>query len=125
MSSKTRYRRVPTHVTPYLAAAAVLAAMAGTLRADTITDPVGDFLPSYVGVRGPDLDVVSASFSLRGDRFEFSGTMNGPIGSTPNGFYVWGVDRGSGTHGFPVIAPGVTFDTLLILTPQNPNGSAV
>jgi hypothetical protein len=109
-----------------VAAAGLAFALGGSpLRAGTISDPVGDFLPSYTGVKGTDLDAISAGFFLQGDKFIFTASMHGQIRTTPGGFYVWGVDRGSGTHGFPVIAPGVVFDTLLILTPQNPNGSAV
>src|SRR5262249_553304 len=35
-------------------------------------------------------------------------------------FYVWGFNRGAGTQGFPVIAPGVRFDRVVVL---NNNGT--
>ena len=41
--------------------------------------------------------------------------MNGAIGTTSGAIYVWGVDRGAGTVGFPTMAPGVIFDRVVIL----------
>ena len=58
--------------------------VAGPARADSVvTDPVGDFLPTYAGPRGGDLDVVSTSVSLIRTNFIFSATMNGAIGTPP------------------------------------------
>ena len=65
-----------------------------------ISDPVGDFLPSYTGVPDPGLDVVvhEAAYLEDEGRVVFSGTMNGPIAETQaiGGVYVIGVDRGQG-----------------------------
>lgn len=30
---------------------------------------------------------------------------------------MWGVNRGSGTQGFPTLAPGVLFDAVVVITP--------
>lgn len=59
-------------------------------------DPAGDFLSSYVGPKGGDLDVAAAQVTFTGTDFLFSATMNAPIGTTPQAFYVFGVDRGAG-----------------------------
>src|SRR5262245_27928565 len=63
---------------------------------EIITDPVGDFPATYGFPQVGDLDVVSAQVIFTGSEFLFSGTMNGVPGTTPEAFYVWGVDRGVG-----------------------------
>ena len=53
------------------------------------------------------------------DLFTLSATMDGAIGSTAGGFYVWGVNRGAGTAGFANIGiTGVRFDRVVILRPD-------
>jgi hypothetical protein len=94
-----------------------------TVRTDKIVDPVGDFVPTYVGPRGGDLDVVSAQAIFTGTEFLFSGTMDAPIGTTPQGFYVWGVDRGAGsrTANFTQLGlPDIVFDLVVSITPGGP-----
>ncbi len=86
--------------------------------AAVITDPAGDFLPSYTGLKNGDLDVLNAQVFFDGINFLFTSTQNGPIGQTPTGIYVWGIDRGAGTVGFPDIAPGVTFDAVFVINPS-------
>lgn len=117
-----------------LAATGVLWAVSGSASAIAITDPVGDFLPTYTASgrpTGADLDVVSAEVIYHPDtqQFQFIGTMAGAIGTTPaaggeSPLYVWGVDRGQGTERFlagtPSIGDGVAFDSVVIL---RPNGS--
>ena len=95
--------------------AAALAAAAGTSFA--VNDPIGDFLPSYTGVHAADLDVVSSfvTYNPGSDTFFFSGTMNGAIGTTSTAFYVWGLDRGTGTARFGALADHVLFDSVVIL----------
>jgi uncharacterized protein (TIGR03118 family) len=85
-----------------------------------ISDPVGDFLPTYEGPADPALDVVAHEVRIVGDRMEFFGRMDGPIGAATqpeNGFYLFGVDRGLGTARFlagsPVIGPNVTWDVVV------------
>ena len=86
-------------------------------RASLIADPAGDFLPSFTGPRGADLDVRSGEVSFDGSTFTFESTSAGPIGTTPAGFFVWGVNRGAGTARFGAIAPGVLFDFVVIIRP--------
>ena len=118
-----------------LATLGVMASLSSAAMAIPITDPVGDFLPSYIASGRPigaDLDVVSAEVIYQPtlNRFQFIGTMAGAIGTTPaaggeSPLYVWGIDRGQGTERFlagtPSIGDGVAFDSVFIL---RPDGSA-
>lgn len=103
-----------------IAAAAVLALAALPAHAAPITDPVGDFIPSFAGAQTPDLDVVAASADLVNSTFVLGGTFNGAVGSTAGTVYVFGVNRGQGTARFGAIAPGVLFDSVVIVTPGSP-----
>jgi hypothetical protein len=104
-----------------LAAAAL---MAGPLAAHAVgvADPVGDFLPTFGGTAAmTDLDVVSAyvTYNASTDIFTFTSTQAGAVGSTANGLYVWGINRGAGTAGFAANGlPGVRFDSVLLLRPD-------
>lgn len=100
------------------AAAAVLALAAFPAHAAPITDPVGDFIPSFAGAQTPDRDVVSASADLVNGNFIFQGTFNGAVGSTAGTVYVFGVNRGQGTARFGAIASNVLFDSVVIVTPN-------
>ena len=100
-------------------------ALSGSALATPINDPVGDFLPTYIGVKGGDLDVVKAEVTLiANNTFNFFAQLNGNIGTTPGGFYVFGLDRGAGTErfvsGVPSVGAGVFFDSVVII---NPSGS--
>ncbi|MBL8278712.1 MAG: PEP-CTERM sorting domain-containing protein [Pelomonas sp.] len=89
---------------------------------DGITDPQGDFLATFAGsAASADLDVLSASvfYNPNTDLFTLTATMDGLIGSTATGFYVWGVNRGAGTAGFASLGlNGVRFDRVIILRPD-------
>ena len=90
------------------------------LSDSVVADPIGDFLTTYVGPKGGDLDVVTAQVTFTGTEFVFSGTMNAPIGTTTDGFYVWGLDRGLGNKiaDFAQIGlPDVIFDLVVIAQP--------
>lgn len=113
-----------------LATGAALPALAAP-----ISDPAGDFLPSYAGPQGGDLDVLSTSGDFFGTSYRFSATLNGAVGATPGGVYVFGVDRGQGTARFGALATGVLFDSVVTVTPGSggvavavrdllPNGAA-
>lgn len=93
------------------------------VKADLITDSANDFLASYTGAKNGDLDVVSAQVFFNGSSFMFTSTQAAPIGTTAGAIYVWGINRGAGTQGFPVIAPGVLFDSIFIVNPAG--GSTV
>jgi hypothetical protein len=87
---------------------------------EIITDPVGDFLPSYGFTQVGDLDVVRAQVIFTGTEFLFSGTMDAPIGTSPQAFYVWGVDRGVGaqTRSFERLGlPNIVFDLVVVAYP--------
>jgi hypothetical protein len=91
-------------------------------NATALTDPTGDFIAAFGGVKGADLDVVYTDVVYDGSNFNFYAEMNGAIGTTP-GFYVWGIDRGTGatTSNFASLGlPGIFFDALLFV---NPDGS--
>ena len=100
------------------AVAALLALTAVQAHATAITDPVGDFIPSFAGAQTPDRDVVSASADLVNGNFIFRGSFNGAAGSTAGTVYVFGVNRGQGTARFGAIAPNVLFDSVVIVTPN-------
>lgn len=99
------------------AAIASTAMLAGSAAfAVPFVDPVGDFIPSFVGPRNADLDVVTSEMTLEGSQFVFNARLAGPVGLTTGSLYVLGLDRGAGTARFPVIAPGVLFDEVLAVT---------
>lgn len=104
-------------------AAAALAAPALGHAADSISDPLGDFLPSFAGLASasPDLDVLGATvtYNPSTDQYTFSSVQAGEVGTTANGLYVWGVNRGGGTAGFAANGlPGVLFDSVVLLRPN-------
>jgi hypothetical protein len=66
-----------------------------------ISDPAGDFLPTYVGPQNGDLDVLEAEVFFDGSSFLFTSTSNAAIGTTPGGVFVWGINRGAGLRLFP------------------------
>jgi hypothetical protein len=91
-----------------------------------ISDPVGDFLPTYTGAHDPGLDVVSHEVVYLEDqaRLVFFGHMAGPIAPTQTvgGLYLFGVDRGQGTPRFlgrtPAIGPNVLWDSIVRVNPD-------
>ena len=101
-----------------LAVFAALAGLSGRAGAGIVSDPADDFLPSYVGAHGGDLDVTSIDVTFDGNKFVLSATMSGAIGTTPGALYVWGVDRGAGTARFGSLASGVLFDSVIVLQPN-------
>jgi hypothetical protein len=89
---------------------------------DGITDRPGDFLSTFAGsTASTDLDVISASvlYDPAANLYTLISTMNGPVGLTSTGLYVWGVNRGAGTAGFAANGiDGVRFDRVVILRPD-------
>lgn len=100
-----------------------------------ITDAKGDFLAIYGGTAADtDLDVVSASafYNAATDLFTLTATMDGAIGKTATGAYIWGVNRGAGTAAFaPAGFTGVRFDAVIGFLPNGagfipgPNGNTL
>jgi hypothetical protein len=118
-------QRRPVRARSLTAAALAFAAAgvsAGAAQAATVVDPSGDFLPTFAGPAAADLDLVSASASLQGGDLTLTATLDGAVGTTPGGFYVWGINRGGGQALFqnstPQLAPGVKFDAVVILRPD-------
>lgn len=97
--------------------AVALTTVIATAHAAVITDPVGDFIPSFTGAKTADRDVVSASASYANGVFDFGGTFAGAVGSTAGTVYVFGINRGGGTARFGALATGVLFDSVVIVTP--------
>lgn len=99
--------------------------LASPALAATVSDPTGDFLPSFVGTASPDLDVTSFSVSLDpgATTFTLGAVLAGDINPALAGFYVIGVDTGAGAiRPFGAIGePNVIFDQVLIV---QKNGTA-
>ncbi|MEO6281319.1 PEP-CTERM sorting domain-containing protein [Roseateles sp.] len=90
---------------------------------DGITDPKGDFLATFAGSSASaDLDVVAATvlYNASLDTFFLKATLDGNVGSTATGVYVWGVNRGAGTAGFGASLglDGVRFDRVILVRPD-------
>lgn len=116
-------RRTMAHNNLALAALFFAAFSAG---ATTITTTSG-FLSSYTGTQGQDLNIASAEAFFDGTNYNFTSTLDAPIGTTSNVFYVWGVDRGllspSNEAIFGAFRPGVLFDAVVILQDMGGTGS--
>lgn len=93
-------------------------ALASAAQAQAVADAVGDFIPSYTGPKGADLDVVAMQATYNGATFRLDATTNGAIGQTTGGVYVWGFNRGKGTARFGAIASNVLFDSVIIVDPK-------
>lgn len=102
-----------------LCAGAVFALAAGSASARTITDPTGDFLPSFVGDKDPDLDVtsLSVSFDPVASAFLIGATFAGDVNASRPGLYVLGIDTGTGpAHPFGGIGePNVVFNQVALI----------
>lgn len=109
----------------WLAAALLPIVASSPALATTVSDPVGDILPSFVGTGSPDLDVTSFSVSLDPGvtTFSLGAVLAGDINSALAGFYVIGVNTGAGAiKPFSGIGePNVTFDQVIIV---QKNGTA-
>lgn len=107
-----------------LAALALLGLPLASQALNSVDDPQGDFLATFAGSHAStDLDVLSATvtYNAATDFFTLSATMDGSVGSTATGLYVWGVNRGAGVASFASSGiTGVRFDRVILL---NPNGT--
>jgi hypothetical protein len=95
------------------------AVVAAPVAANTLTDPEGDFLATYIGPQNGDLDVLSVTAEYSGTFVRLSSVHAGAIGTTVGAPHVWGVDRGAGTARFvggsPSVGAGVLFDSVVVL----------
>jgi PEP-CTERM motif len=98
---------------------ALILGFGGTASAATVTDPTGDFLPSYTGSHDGDLDVTSFSvnFDSGTSTFLLDATLAGAIHPDAAGLYAIGVDTGAGANApFGSIgAPHVIFDQIVVV----------
>lgn len=104
-----------------IAAMAALSICAGAVpaAAATVTDPVGDFLPSFVGDQTPDLDVTSFSvtYNPATEIFTIGASFAGAIVPELDNYYVIGVNTGAGAIApFGSIGqPNVVFDRVILV----------
>lgn len=108
------------------AAAALSLALIGCVgsSASVVSDPPNDFLPTFNGPHNGDLDVLSTNVTLNGSNFDFTATLNGPVGETSGAVYIFGLDRGKGTAKFANLGhAGVVFDSTFVI--NNTGGGVV
>lgn len=104
-----------------VAAGAVLALAAGTAaQAGIVLDPVGDYInPMNAPTAQPDLDVTSFQviFDRSSQSFELAATFAGAVDTAKEGFYVIGVNTGTGPIApfGPVGQPNVRFNQAMII----------
>ena len=118
--------RTPLHAAAL--GAALLLSASLSHAALGVVDPIGDFLPTFTGQHGADLDVVStfATYNASTNIFHISGTFAGAVGTTTGALYVFGFDRGAGTERFAAAGyPGVVFDSVVSLNPFNLAASSI
>jgi hypothetical protein len=105
-------------------AALALVAGTGTAQAVTVTDPTGDFLPSFVGPNDADLDVTSFSvtYNAATSTFTLGAVFAGVVDPLKAGRYVFGVNTGTGVNApFAAIGqPLVRFNQAVVI---NKNGT--
>jgi hypothetical protein len=113
---KPRWRAIGAALT---LAAATLAAPAAQAA---LMDPLNDFLSTYSGPKNGDLDVLSVDARQDGTNVTLTSILDGAIGTTGTGVYIWGVNRGAGTEGLqagtPPVGAGVFFDAVVVLLPN-------
>ena len=81
-----------------LPAAGAVFALAVAAPAYAVTDPTGDFLPTFVGAQDADLDVIDFTvvFDEAAATFAMHATLAGDIDPSRFGLYVIGVNTGTG-----------------------------
>ncbi len=90
----------------------------GALQAEAsvVNDAAGDYLATYTGSKAGDLDVTDAllTYNPASDIFHFESTFAANLGASPSGFYILGINRGSGTAAFAANGlPNVLFDSVV------------
>lgn len=115
---------------PPWAIALVLAVVLGQARlaeAGVITDPTGDFLPTYTGPKIGALDVISAGGTFDGTTYHLFAMLAGPAVSAPAGSsFVWGINKGGAPEvfvtGTPSVGAGVRFNAVGLIRPDGSLG---
>lgn len=98
--------------------AAIGLATTAQAQSHSVTDPAGDFLASYTGPHQADLDVTSLSVSYDASTMNFliQSTFAGAIDPATPGFYVIGVNTGTGTGPFGSIGePNILFNQVAVV----------
>jgi hypothetical protein len=99
--------------------AAALGLAATPASAGIVSDVQGDWAPGYTGQKLDDLDVkaFSVAYDAGASLFHLKGTMWGNITAGTEGFYVIGVDTGTGpSHPFGALGqPNVTFNGVMLV----------
>lgn len=127
-----------TRFAPSLISALVIAAaLAGMApAAHAFTGGANDFIPTYTGPKGGDLDVLSANVFFDGTTFALTTTLNAAVGTTPSTtvgtttssvLYVWGFNRGASTALFSPAIPNtdqVKFDSVVSIG-QDGSGAVI
>jgi hypothetical protein len=103
---------------------ATLFCVALSAGAGPITTNTG-FLGTFSGLQNGDLNVASAQVFFDGVNYDFTSTLSAAVGTTTGVDYIWGVDRGLAPDeaGFGAFAPGVLFDSVVILSDSGGVGS--
>jgi len=103
----------------FAVALAALWSVTDVAKAALITDPVGDYLPTFGGALNGAFDVVSANGTFDGVTFHLTADLAGPVSGAPIGsvpLYVWGINTGTGTNNFANIGnPDVRFNLVATL----------
>ena len=102
---------------PMLIAATAAAMFATAAAAVPLPDDANDFLLTFAGPDNGDLDVRLISAAQDATSLTLTAVFGQAVGFTPGAFYVWGINRGQGTARFGALAPGVLFDSLLVINP--------
>jgi hypothetical protein len=93
-------------------------------QTSTVSDAVGDFLPTYAGPHAADLDVTSFSvnYDSAAQLFTLGATFAGAINAATGGTYIFGVNTGTGTiHPFAALGqPNVIFNQAISVREDGP-----
>jgi hypothetical protein len=103
-----------------LALATIL--VTGPAFAATVTTSTG-FLPTYVGPKNGDVEILSASATVDGADLVLSATADAAIGTTPDTVYVWGINTLGASAPAPFASEGfggVLFNDTVVVNPASP-----
>jgi hypothetical protein len=111
----------------HTALALCLSAAATPAAAVSVSDPVGDFLPTFVGAHNADLDVTNFSVVFDGTNLLLGGTLAGDILAADTPLYVIGINTGTGVNApFGNIGePNVVFNQVVLINGATGVGTLV